>query len=48
VEDIRQFVVAVASTALPAELDDGLTFDLDSVTAADTTIGAHDLLVEKR
>ena len=25
VEDIRQFVVAVASTALPAELDDGLT-----------------------
>jgi len=33
VEDIRQFVVAVASTALPAELDDGLTFDLDNVTA---------------
>jgi hypothetical protein len=33
VEDIRQFVAAVASTALPAELDDGLMFDLDSVTA---------------
>ena len=33
VEDIRQFVVAVASTALPAELDDGLMFDLDNVTA---------------
>jgi hypothetical protein len=33
VEDIRQFVVAVASTALPAELDDGLTFDFASVTA---------------
>ena len=33
VEDIRQFVTAVASTALPAELDDGLTFDLDNVTA---------------
>ncbi len=33
VEDIRQFVVAVASTALPAELGDGLTFDLDNVTA---------------
>lgn len=33
VEDIRQFVVAVASTALPAELDDGLTFDLENVTA---------------
>jgi Nucleotidyl transferase AbiEii toxin, Type IV TA system len=32
-EDIRQFVVAVASTALPADLDDGLRFDLDSVTA---------------
>jgi predicted nucleotidyltransferase component of viral defense system len=32
-EDIRQFVTAVASTALPAELDDGLTFDLDNVTA---------------
>ena len=32
-EDIRQFVIAVASTALPAELDDGLTFDLDNVTA---------------
>jgi Nucleotidyl transferase AbiEii toxin, Type IV TA system len=32
-EDIRQFVVAVASTALPAGLDDGLTFDLDNVTA---------------
>jgi Nucleotidyl transferase AbiEii toxin, Type IV TA system len=33
VEDIRQFVTAVASTALPTELDDGLTFDLDNVTA---------------
>jgi predicted nucleotidyltransferase component of viral defense system len=33
VEDIRQFVTSVASTALPAELDDGLTFDLDNVTA---------------
>jgi predicted nucleotidyltransferase component of viral defense system len=33
VEDIRQFVTAVASTALAAELDDGLTFDLDHVTA---------------
>jgi hypothetical protein len=33
VEDIRQFVLAVASTALPAELDDGLMFDLDNVTA---------------
>ena len=31
--DIRQFVTAVASTALPAALDDGLTFDLDNVTA---------------
>ena len=27
-EDIRQFVVAVASTVLPAYLDDGLTFGL--------------------
>jgi nucleotidyltransferase AbiEii toxin of type IV toxin-antitoxin system len=33
VEEIRQFVVAAASTALSAELDDGLTFDLDNVTA---------------
>jgi hypothetical protein len=33
VEDIRQFVAAVASTALPTELDDGLTFDLGDVTA---------------
>jgi hypothetical protein len=33
VEDIRQFVAEVASTALPAELDDGLTFDLNNVTA---------------
>jgi hypothetical protein len=32
-EDIRQFVIAVASTALPADLDDGLTFDLESITA---------------
>jgi hypothetical protein len=33
VEGIRQFVADVAGTALPAELDDGLTFDLDNVTA---------------
>jgi hypothetical protein len=33
VEDIRQFVTAVAGTALPAELDDGLMFNLDAVTA---------------
>jgi hypothetical protein len=33
VEDIRQFVTAVASTALPTDLDDGLRFDLDNVTA---------------
>jgi predicted nucleotidyltransferase component of viral defense system len=33
VEEIRQFVTAVASTALPAELDDGLTFDLENITA---------------
>ena len=32
-EDIRQFVVTVASTALQADLDDGLVFDLDNVTA---------------
>jgi predicted nucleotidyltransferase component of viral defense system len=32
-EDIRQFITAVASTALPDELDDGLTFDLHNVTA---------------
>jgi Nucleotidyl transferase AbiEii toxin, Type IV TA system len=32
VEGIRQFVADVASTALPAELDDGLMFDLDNVT----------------
>jgi hypothetical protein len=30
---IRRLVTDVASTALPAELDDGLTFDLDNVTA---------------
>jgi Nucleotidyl transferase AbiEii toxin, Type IV TA system len=33
VEDIRQFVTAVAGTALPTELDDGLMFNLDAVTA---------------
>jgi hypothetical protein len=33
VEAIRQFIADVASTTLPAELDDGLTFDLDNVTA---------------
>jgi len=33
VEGIRQFVAEVAGTVLPAELDDGLTFDLDNVTA---------------
>lgn len=32
-EGIRQFVADVAGTALPAELDDGLTFDLSNVTA---------------
>lgn len=32
-EAVRQFVTAVASTALSAEVDDGLTFDLDNVTA---------------
>jgi hypothetical protein len=31
--DIRQFVIAIAGTALPADLDDGLIFDLDNVTA---------------
>jgi predicted nucleotidyltransferase component of viral defense system len=34
VATIRRLVSDVASTALPAELDDGLTFDLDNVTAA--------------
>lgn len=33
VEGIRRFVADVASTALPAELDDGLRFDLGNVTA---------------
>jgi hypothetical protein len=33
VEDIRRFVADVAGAALPAELDDGLTFDLDNVAA---------------
>ncbi len=33
VEGIRQFIADVASTALSAELDDGLTFDLGNVTA---------------
>ena len=33
VEDIRQFVTAVAGTALPTGLDDGLVFNLDTVTA---------------
>lgn len=32
-ESIRQFVADVASTALPAELDDGLMFDSGNVTA---------------
>jgi hypothetical protein len=32
-ESIRQDVIAIASTALPTELDDGLIFDLDDVTA---------------
>jgi len=32
-EIIRQFVIDVASTELPAQLDDGLTFDLTNVTA---------------
>jgi hypothetical protein len=30
---IRRLITDVASTALPAELDDGLIFDLDDVTA---------------
>ena len=33
VASIRQDVIAIASIALPEHLDDGLTFDLDNVTA---------------
>jgi ribosomal protein L14 len=33
VETIRQDVIAIASTYLPVDLDDGLIFDLDDVTA---------------
>jgi len=33
VESIRQDVIAIAGTPLPEHLDDGLTFDLDNVTA---------------
>jgi hypothetical protein len=33
IESIRQFVADVAGTRLPAGLDDGLSFDLDNVTA---------------
>ena len=33
VESIRQDVIAIAGTPLPERLDDGLTFDLDNVTA---------------
>jgi hypothetical protein len=33
VESIRQFVAEAASAALPDELDDGLAFDLDNITA---------------
>jgi predicted nucleotidyltransferase component of viral defense system len=33
VESIRALVTEVAATVLPAELDDGLTFDLDQVRA---------------
>jgi predicted nucleotidyltransferase component of viral defense system len=33
VESVRQLVAEVAATALPAELDDGLTFDLDDIRA---------------
>lgn len=33
VESVRQLVAEVASTALPAQLDDGLTFDLENVRA---------------
>jgi hypothetical protein len=33
VETIRQDVIAIASTHLPVDLDDGLIFDLDDVTA---------------
>ena len=33
VESIRHDVIAIAGTPLPVHLDDGLTFDLDEVTA---------------
>ncbi len=33
VESVRQLVAEVASTVLPNQLDDGLTFDLGDVTA---------------
>ena len=33
VESVRQLVAEIASTVLPAELDDGLTFNLDDVRA---------------
>lgn len=33
VESVRQLVMEIAGTALPAGLDDGLTFDLDNVRA---------------
>lgn len=33
VDEVRRLVTEVAATALPAELNDGLTFDLDNVTA---------------
>jgi hypothetical protein len=33
IDEVRQLVTDVAATTLPDELDDGLTFDLDSVTA---------------
>jgi Nucleotidyl transferase AbiEii toxin, Type IV TA system len=33
VDEVRQLITEVAATVLPAELDDGLTFDLTNVTA---------------
>ena len=32
IESIRQDVIAIAGTLLPADLDDGLIFDLNDVT----------------
>lgn len=33
IDEVRQLVIEVAATALPDELDDGVTFDFKSVTA---------------